>query len=185
MCSYRDYVLNVEVEIDEIINARYVLVADLNQNNTSSCAIIMKNPSKANKEISDKTVNNVLEVAYNHGFSKVYILNLYSYYSPKVKDIKDLILANTSEHLNRNNKVIADTMIHVNEVIVAWGTIQGSAELMKNYNNRIKTIYNFIKNKKILVLDEDFTHSRFPKHPQTLALNSSNITLKNWYPDNI
>lgn len=185
MCDYRPYVTNVEVDIDELTNSRYLLVAEFDNDNKEAVAIIMKNPSKANDEKSDKTVNNVLEVAYREGFGKAYILNLYCYYSPNVKDIKDLINANNEVDLNKNDECIQKVMDKVDRVIVGWGTIQGSKSFLQQYDNRVKRVYELIKHKELNVLDEDFTNSHYPKHPQTLALNSSNVTLKPWKPINM
>jgi hypothetical protein len=182
MCNYKKYVTNVEVDIDESINSRYLLVAEFDNDNIEAVAIIMKNPSKANKEKSDKTVNNVLEVAYREGFGKVYILNLYSYYSQDVKDIKELINANDEEDFNKNDECIQDVIKQVDKVIVGWGTIQGSRSFLQKYNNRVKRVYELIQHKELKVIDEDFTNSNYPKHPQTLALNSSKVTLKAWKP---
>lgn len=185
MCDYKKFVKNVEVEIDDSTNSRYLLEVDLDNNNEEAVAVIMKNPSKANKDKSDKTINNVLEVAYRERFGKVFILNLYSYYSPDVNQIKDLIDANKKEHLDKNDEWINKVMTRVDKVIIGWGTIQGSNSIKKQYDNRVKKVYDMVKEKNLIVIDEDFSESRYPKHPQTLALHSSKITLKPWNPTNL
>ncbi|TXR78300.1 DUF1643 domain-containing protein [Bacillus sp. BF9-10] len=186
MCNYdKNYVKNVRGCIDRTTNSRYVLVVKLNNDNKEAVAVIMKNPSKANKSKSDKTVNNVLKIAYQKGFGKVYILNLYSYYSPDVKNITELIEKNDKKNLEINNSYIRKVMKRVNKIIVGWGTIQAKKSVLQNYDDRVKSVYELIKDKELYVLDEDFTTSSYPKHPQTLALHSSKITLKSWKPTNM
>lgn len=165
---------------------RYLLhVSFKNTRNTGkkSIAAIMKNPSYANKKTSDKSVNNILEVAYRAGYKEVYLLNLYSYRFTDIEDFKKYILKpelNLEKELEKNSKYIKDTMNKVEDVIVCWGTIQGNKSLLELYNKRVNAIYELIKTKNLYVIDEDFSDSKYPKHPQALAFHSSKVTLKEW-----
>lgn len=49
----------------------------------------MKNPSLADKDKSDRTVNNILKFAHENDYTKVHILNLYSLYSTDSKKLKN------------------------------------------------------------------------------------------------
>ncbi|GEM_PF-5221751 len=183
--QYADYVLNKSVKIDETINARYLLKVELNTTSDESIAVIMKNPSIANEDESDITINKVLEVAYRHNYKTVYIHNLFCYYSPKVKDIKDLIKVNDEIHNKKNDACIIKTLSKVEKVLVGWGSIDINKEVNIIYNNRVKAVYELIKKKDLLILDEDFSESSFPKHPQTLAINAAKIALKSWKPKDL
>lgn len=183
--SYADYVIKKSVKIDETINARYFLKVELNTSSDETIAVIMKNPSIANEHVSDITINKVLEVAYRYNYKTVYILNLFCYYSPKVKDIKDLIKANNVIHIQENDKWINKILTKVEKVLVGWGSIDINKEVNAIYNSRVKAVYELIKTKDLFVLDEDFSESGFPKHPQTLAINAAKITLKSWKPKDL
>ncbi|MFB6732217.1 DUF1643 domain-containing protein, partial [Bacillus mobilis] len=108
-----------------------------------------------------------------------------SYYSPAVKNITELIERNDKKNLEINNSYIRKVMKRVSKVIVGWGTIQAKKSVLQNYDDRVESVYELIKDKELYVLDEDFTTSSYPKHPQTLALHSSKITLKSWKPTNM
>ncbi len=182
---YADYVVNKNIEMDETINSRYLLKVELNTNSDESIAVIMKNPSIANEVESDTTINKILDVAYCQNYKTVYVLNLFCYYSPKVKDIKDLIKSNNIIHIQENDKWIINTLSKVEKVLVGWGSIDINKEVNAIYNSRIKAVYELIKEKDLYVFEEDFSESSFPKHPQTLAINAANIILKSWKPKDL
>ncbi|BDH62869.1 hypothetical protein MTP04_29990 [Lysinibacillus sp. PLM2] len=165
--NYEDYVIskkmkakiirNKETNID--IKSRYVLKLELDNDSSKKMAVIMQNPSGADEEYSDRTVNNILKLAYVNKIKYVYILNLYSYYGTDINKIVNLIIENDEENINDRwiNRIIQ----HVEAVVVAWGTIEGNKSLQNLYDKRIEKVFTYFKGKNILVIDEDFTESRY------------------------
>lgn len=142
--KYKNY-----VTIEEIIgndSYRYLLTARLDDGLPEKIAlIIMKNPSKATKDISDQTVNRVLEIMHNFKYSKVYITNLIPVYSTYPSAIADNISANTEIYEN-NDIIIREKAIEAYKIFVGWG---GSNGIDYNfYIRRIQSIKNCIGNKK-------------------------------------
>lgn len=71
--------------------------------------VILQNPSKASKDISDQTVNKVLEVLYNFKYGKVYLTNLIPYYGTNSKEISELVKDVYCYKINRNGTPIHPT----------------------------------------------------------------------------
>lgn len=82
-------VLNIERDerffTDEIIKRRFLLEIKLkSRKSEKTVVVIMMNPSKANKEVSDRTINKVIKYIYNNGktkeIGKIVLLNLFVAY---------------------------------------------------------------------------------------------------------
>ncbi|KAF1084933.1 hypothetical protein SPSYN_01069 [Sporotomaculum syntrophicum] len=152
-------------------NYRYLLRIPL-QNEGKKVLVIMKNPSKANKEFSDLTIDRVLTFCNSEGYSEVNIINLYSYYSTDSGKIRGMI-EDGQEHIaigTENNEIIKSLVNEVDEVIVAWGS--NTFGLTRQYKSRIKQVINIIKGKNLFYVQNCAGKGWYPRHAQVWSVNS-------------
>lgn len=85
------------------------------------------NPSNANAEKNDPTINNLIAILTRLGFGGFYMMNCYSYVSsdPKVLYTKEASME--SEEINW--KHLQRTAIDCDEIIFAWGGFKVVQEL--------------------------------------------------------
>lgn len=152
-------------------NERYLLTIPLKNTGNKTVLVIMKNPSKANSEISDRTINNVLKFCSRKGYREVNIMNLFSYYSTDPLGITNLIYEGKYAKAvgEENNKILEITLKNIDEVIVAWGG--NSINRANHYNKRIKDVLNIIKNKNLFYVENISKDGLYPKHPQVWSVN--------------
>jgi len=116
---YPKFVKEVTLLNDE--EKRYWLNLKLDNSKQESITIILKNPSRANKEISDKTVYNVANYIFKNqnryqelrNIGNITILNLIPYYqtySEKLKVLKEIIIdpenIKTINNFTKKNKKV-------------------------------------------------------------------------------
>ncbi|MGG3772970.1 DUF1643 domain-containing protein [Heyndrickxia faecalis] len=180
---YKDYVRKEEIQIQADLsnNLRYLLEVPLMNNANRSVLVIMKNPSLADQYESDRTINNVLKFCHSNQYSKVYIMNLYSYYSTDSNGIANLI-KNGKEMLavgRENDRILQQTTEKVNDVIVAWGG--NTFGYTDKYKQRIKQVTRIIDGKTLYYV-EDISKCRwYPKHAQVWSVNQD-IEMYSWIP---
>lgn len=160
--KYKSYVHVCEIEVDEYENCRFLIAYNLDGGNKSKKAlVIMKNPSKANHDISDQTINNVLEYMHVFKYSKVYIMNLIPKYGTECKLIKD-DLSNKQDILEKNDNLICEISKKVSKIFVAWG---GHGGFDKQYfDSRIFAIKYYLHSKTLYCYAINKTNGE-PKHP--------------------
>jgi hypothetical protein len=160
---------------------RYLLTIPLKNKSNKKVLVIMKNPSKANYQISDLTIDRVLTFCNGENYSEVNIMNLYSYYSTVSKKIADLI---RKGHMvtavgKDNDNIMTSTLSKVDDVIVAWGS--NTFGCTKEYKNRIRQVINIIKNKHLYYVEANNGNGWYPKHAQVWSVNSG-IKKQEWTP---
>lgn len=159
MYYYKDY-----VTIEEIIgnhSYRYLLTAKLKDGmKNKNALIIMKNPSKATNDISDQTINRVLEIMHNFKYSKVFITNLIPIYSTDPSAIADSISIE-SKIYEKNDIIIRKKVDESSKIFVGWGGSNGI--YFSFYTNRIQAIKNIIGRKKVFCYR--VIKSGMPIHP--------------------
>ncbi|MGG3691782.1 DUF1643 domain-containing protein [Heyndrickxia ginsengihumi] len=180
---YKNYVRKEEIKIkgDLSNNLRYLLEVPLKNNTNKSVLVILKNPSLADQNESDRTINNVLKFCNTKQYSKVYIMNLYSFYSTDPDGIADLI-KNNQEMLaigSCNDTILRQTSQKVNDVIVAWGS--NTFGCTEKYKKRIKEVTSFIEGKSIYYVESISKCGWYPKHAQIWSVNQE-IELYHWEP---
>ncbi|MBS4022532.1 MAG: DUF1643 domain-containing protein [Dethiobacter sp.] len=169
----------------KIINAdcrRYLLEIPLNSNKRyKNVLVILKNPSKATKVHSDLTINRVLTFCNNEGYSKVYIMNLFSYYSTKPEEIKALIDGEKFEIAigNKNDKLLKMVLKDLNDVIVAWGG--NTIHRKYYYRKRLKEVTKLIMGKNLYYVQSISEDKYYPRHAQTWSVNQG-IKKYKWTP---
>jgi len=178
---YKDeYVKNVKlVYHDSATNRRYRLDIELkNGDNDKAVHLMMINPSKANEEFSDNTLNRIIKyVSLNNsegvlqGIGKIIITNLYvvcETYPEKVDEYISAQSLDFAKGIDADGKYNNDTIIEMANkeaqfVITAWG--KGN---IFDYDNRIQEVFRLIQNKELYHM-EDLTQEGYPRHPRTWA----------------
>lgn len=181
---YSDYVdkekISFKGNIEE--NIRYLLRIPLKNSGNKKVLVVMKNPSKANAEISDLTINRVLTFCNNEGYSEVSIMNLFAYYSTNSGKIAKLIKNDEIKKAigNDNDSIMKNILVEVNDVIIGWGS--NTFGCTREYKKRIKQVVEIIKDKKIYYLEKLGGKGWYPRHAQVWSVNQG-IKKYIWSPD--
>lgn len=181
---YKRYVKKADIDFEgDHVNScfRYLLKVPLRNKGKKKVLAIMKNPSKANKKISDLTINRVLKFCNNEGYSEVYIMNLYSYYSTDPNKIAKLYAEGKRDMAigSGNDSIMKDILPEVNDVIVAWGS--DTFGYTDEYKNRIRQVINIIKGKNLYYVQENNGQGWYPRHAQVWHVNKG-IKKYPWTP---
>ena len=174
---YKGYVDNANIAIDPSKKNgfyRYLLSIPLKNSGCKSVLVILKNPSKADKEQSDHTINNVLKFC-RKDYKKVYIVNLFPCYSTNPKGVKKFISsAHFAPQMKNNINTLKAVLAEVDEVIFAWG--RNSIGNKKEYDKAIKNVLDEIRcsNKKTFAVRKKgkLLKRTYPWHAQVWAVNS-------------
>lgn len=170
--KYKQYIDVDNILINQEGEYRYSLfIPYKNPVNKKNVLVIMRNPSKANKDISDKTINNVLGFCHNK-YDGVYMTNLYPYYETNSTKVKDFIESVSYEEQMEKNAQILDTLLEsVDEVIAAWGTNNTGSKYDKGYEDVIGQILETLNKKNKDVYAMRFVASKNPWHPRNWEEN--------------
>jgi hypothetical protein len=166
--KYPDFVQKVELEITD--DKRFWLKLTFDKSKKESIVVILKNPSRANKEISDKTVYNVSNYIYRNqdrydvlkGVGSVIVLNLipnYQTYSNQLKELNNGVIC--AENLSAIDIITKQN----SKVIIAWGN--HPAGLSKEYETLKKQVMNTLSenNNEVFYVDK-LSAVGNPKHGQ-------------------
>jgi len=166
--NYPNFVKKVELEKTK--DKRFWLKLTIDESKRETIIVILKNPSRANKEVSDKTVYNVLSYLYKNrdkygvlsNVKSVIIVNLiphYQTYSNKLESLKNDVVC--ADNLDTIKRVTAEN----SNVLIAWGNPpKGLCEEYKTLKNRVLKILSDNDN-KIFYVDK-FSFLGNPKHGQ-------------------
>lgn len=120
--KYKDYVSVTDVVGND--KYRFLLQAEFNDRPSNRKAVvIMQNPSKADKTISDQTVNRVLEVMHDSCFGICVLVNLIPMYGTNSSSIADS--ASEDDVYSLNDIYIKNQLETADSIFVAWGGCNG------------------------------------------------------------
>ncbi|MFC8150402.1 DUF1643 domain-containing protein [Bacillus paralicheniformis] len=173
-------------KLTSLIEARYCLSLDLNNGLDSSYAVVMLNPSKANKEISDLTIDKLAR--FSHSMNEagtLHIVNLFPFYEPKSENlasiIKNLRIADEelyNQAMDLNGQIIESFVKGAKKVILAWGDCPDSFSKLL-YDQELKKIGELLKQlnyKETYAIKTQFerllTVKNSPRHPSRPSLIS-------------
>jgi hypothetical protein len=122
--QYPDFVSKVEIKTGH--QKRYWLSLEIDEKKSDGIVVILKNPSRANKLISDKTVFNVSNYIFKNrekyaalrNIGKIIIVNLMPNY---LTDSSRLIAFKKTIINKENRKVLNSFCQQYKNVIIAWG----------------------------------------------------------------
>tara|TARA_Y100000588_G_C14281508_1_gene937686 strand:+ start:11113 stop:11673 length:561 start_codon:yes stop_codon:yes gene_type:complete len=166
--KYPEFV--TKVELDSENGKRYWLALQIAKNKTSGITVILKNPSRANEIISDKTVFNVCNYIHRNRkkypvfneIGEIIILNLIPIYMTESRGLKEF----KKTIIDKKNVQTLNKYCKKNRnVIIAWGNhprgLYNEYEVLKSETKRI-----LIKNKNNVHFVDRMTKDGNPKHGQ-------------------
>lgn len=149
---------------------RYWLKLKISSSEQDNILVILKNPSRATKDISDKTIFTVTNYIYKnrsnyealHNVGIITIMNLIPYYetySANLASSRSIIY--DSENIKRITEFSAETK----NVITAWGNAPSG--LFAEYEHLKLTVNSILKaNKNKVYFVDKYSNSGNPKHGQ-------------------
>jgi len=166
--KYPDFIKNITLK--KATKKRYWLNLEINNTKDENIIVILKNPSRADLKISDKTVYNVSNYIYRNrekytelkNIGSITILNLmpnYETYSDQLKSLKSNIID------QENLKTINEFCKAHKKVIIAWG----------NHPSGLFNEYEILKSLTMNILDKNqnevyyvdkMSKAENPKHGQ-------------------
>lgn len=168
--KHPEFVIKTDDKRIEKENKRLWLSLDIDNNLKDSLVVILKNPSRATKDISDKTVFTVTNYVYRNrkkyspfkNIGTVIIINLIPYYETYADQL-GTIGVNIIDKQNLNT--ITDLTSKHKNVIVAWG--DHPKGLYKEYEQLKQATFNTLKTNKnnVFYVDKLSKHGN-PKHGQ-------------------
>ncbi len=167
------------------IEGRYLLKIKLNNDFTNILTIAMMNPSKANENCSDDTINKMISFVFEKNLNSpvsnigyINIINIFPAYEPNSGDVKEkldeIIKYGKLEYMQERNKIAFDTALsESNYVVLAWGDVPKkvkarfhSHEVLMMYDLIIK--YGLEKSTYVLKyekIEKILTNKKRPRHP--------------------
>ena len=143
--------------------------------------VVCMNPSKADIEISDKTVNRAIEYAKKERYDGYYILNVYPKYGTSSCEILENSEGISNTLLNENYEPIKKVLIKTKptKVFLAYGDMNGCKKIKNDMLESAKKILNLLKEYKISA--KRFGKPTIKGNPRHL----SRISDENLYEENI
>ncbi|MBS1573334.1 MAG: DUF1643 domain-containing protein [Bacteroidetes bacterium] len=168
--KHPDFVIKTDDKRIEKENKRLWLSLQIDSDLKDSLVVILKNPSRATKDISDKTVYTVTSYVHNNrnkysqfkNIGNVIILNLIPYY----QTYAELLATSNLNIIDKENEqtIIELTSMHKN-VIIAWG--DHPKGLYKEYEELKRTTFDSLKvNKNQVYYVDKLSKNGNPKHGQ-------------------
>lgn len=148
--------------------------------NRGIASCILMNPSAADKDNSDETINFVTEYIYGNfpDIQRIRFFNLYPFYegeSSKIYKLMDnLTPLEYSESMKANRKAIKGTLSTTTHLFLGYGQCSGNKDdKIKYYNPETTEILEMIKDfysKKIFVFETTqnekiLIKGKYPRHP--------------------
>lgn len=177
--NYPDFVSKIELKSEN--GKRYWLNLEIDKNKIDRIIVILKNPSKADKLISDKTIFNVSNYIYKNrekylelkNVGQITILNLMPNYltdSSGLQEFKETII--DQENINTLNDFCGKNK----NVIIAWGNHPNG--LYKEYEKlKAETIKILTKHKNQVFYVDKLTNAKNPKHGQVWGYENELIKI--------
>jgi hypothetical protein len=166
--KHQDFILHKDYERTD--SKRYWLELTINNDCTENIIVIMKNPSRATLEVSDKTVFNVCNYIFLNkkdrtelkNIGKIIILNLIPFYETYSKE---LIVLKQEIIDMANLQVIKKYTSQDSRVIIAWGNHPD--KLYNEYEILKQAVFQILKdNKNEVYYVDKLSAAGNPKHAQ-------------------
>ncbi|MDW7670552.1 MAG: DUF1643 domain-containing protein [Bacillota bacterium] len=157
----------IQEDSDAGMHFRYALeIPFLKSESLKPVLVIMKNPSRADRTQSDKTVSNILRFCHEK-YSKVILANVYPLISPDPQDLKKFIQSPVFvAHMNKNERVIQELLGETDDVIIAWGATDLGIQANESFKQQSENLKNVFKNRQKNIFAMRFHSSESPWHPR-------------------
>lgn len=180
--KHPEFVIHTADKIIVEQNKRLWLSLTIDKNGKDSIVVILKNPSKATKGVSDKTVYNVTSYIYKNkikikqlkNVGTIIILNLIPFYQTD----SNLLVTYKEMVIDKENlETIKNVTSKCKNVIVAWGNHP------KGLNNEYETIKGSVlgmlktNNNSVFFIDK-LSKKGNPKHGQVWGYDNDFLTFK-------
>lgn len=175
--NHPEFVIKTDDKRIEKENKRLWLSLDIDNNLKDSLVVILKNPSRATKDISDKTVFTVTNYVHINrkkyspfkNIGTVIIINLIPYYETYADQL-GTIGVNIID--KQNLDTITDLTSKHKNVIVAWG--DPPKGLYKEYEQLKQATFNTLKtNKNNVFYVDKLSKNGNPKHGQVWGYDNA------------
>lgn len=201
MTNYRSYInINTDIKCDktQVFNYIYkrtylnIKLQHNNNNKNNKASIILMNPSSADCNESDNTVNQLTDYFNNNQFSEITILNLFPIYDPYSSKLYNTLLSlinltspyTLQEILNNNLNTISQYTSNSSHIVLAWGdcplkntNITNSSTFNSTlYYNTIYNILNLLRNKQNLYCFTYTNYSKLSEYGNPYHPSRKNIT---------
>jgi hypothetical protein len=178
--KHPEFVTKTDDKRREKENKRLWLSLNIDNNLKDSLLVILKNPSRATKDISDKTVFTVTSYIHKNrekyppfkDIGTIIILNLIPFY----QTYAELLVTSNLNIIDKENlQTINDLTAKHKNVIIAWGDHPKS--LYKEYEELKKTILDKLKvNKNNIFYVDKLSKNGNPKHGQVWGYSNKLLT---------
>lgn len=179
--KHPSFIIETEDKRIEEENKRLWLSLKIDNESSESIIVILKNPSRATKDISDKTVYNVVNYIYRNrnrfdsisNIGKIIITNLIPYY----ETYSNLLANNQLDIIDTENiELIRDLTSKHKNVIIAWGDHpKGLYNEYESLKNSVLSI--LIGNNNLVYYVDKFSLNGNPKHGQIWSYQDELIPL--------
>lgn len=140
--------------------------------NLPKCLYIMLNPSTADLEQSDPTIDKCIKIAKHNNYGSITIVNLFSLRTPKPEELLDAEIRT----IPKNLEIIKEAIDETDRIVAAWGEkgtwFNANYPILKYMQDSGKKLYYLESNRY-----------GWPKHPLFLKLDS--VMKEYFYKDNL
>lgn len=177
LIQYSTDVTNVRCDREDLsaeVMIRTKLELELKCTSTDRTAFIMMNPSKANNDESDDTVNWIVKLICKKNFARLlWVINLFPIYTPNSDNLYTILQSvnNRQKIMEKNRDSINHIISNVNNIVLAWGNVPTNFSPIV-HSKEVLYIYKCIRthNKRSLYIcakNGGFNLTKFcqPRHP--------------------
>lgn len=135
------------------------------KNDKKHITVILMNPSFADEDALDATLNNVKEFVGNNGFTSFTVLNIFPLRMPKNDNLREMMAKydNHSIYKDKNENKIEEVLNNSKYILLAWGS---------KYNNEAVRILDKLEKLKNATLYVHYLNKdSSPRHFSPLIYN--------------
>ena len=165
--------INIRAEFSSDRKYRYLWEAQIinRAGNGKPITFLMLNPSKADENSTDPTIDKCLAYAYALGYSTLRVVNLFAHCASKPKDLpKDETAVGPC-----NNSAIGRALSDASLIVCAWGNGHNLGRTRKRAKKVRKLLEDYRERLYCLGLNK----SCEPKHPLPRKLTKLTVVRKN------
>ncbi len=153
-----------DATIDSTGEYRYILKREWNPN-LKTVVFVMLNPSTADANIDDRTIEKCIKFAKSWGYGSLEVVNLFAYRSTDPKKLRDVGDPVGEE----NDNYLLEAVNRADKAVLAWGN---NGRMLRRY----KKVLELLSSKELYCLG--ITKEKQPKHPLYVLDSTQLISFK-------